>query len=252
MRPTIDRLVPSPVFILSSMRAGSTLLRCLLDTHSQICAPRELYLTDLKVRPITRFARRSVAVAGLDNRRVEHLLWDRLLHAFLTTSGKQIIVDKTPRNALDWRRIAECWPAARYIFLLRDPRQTLASCLDVIRDQPEEEVVEMALAFLDGVDEARRELTGLEVRYERLTADPAAACQEICAYLGVEWEPSMLEYGAVDHGIDTALGDVGQRIQAGRVLPARIPEHDAPTPDYLVDRCARWGYAAQVTGRTSL
>ncbi|MFJ8165549.1 hypothetical protein ACIRBY_32180 [Streptomyces sp. NPDC096136] len=40
-----DRLVPSPVFLLSAVRSGPTLLRCVLDSHSRLHAPHELHLT---------------------------------------------------------------------------------------------------------------------------------------------------------------------------------------------------------------
>jgi len=39
-----DRLVAAPVFILCTLRSGSTLLRVLLNSHSQIHAPHELHL----------------------------------------------------------------------------------------------------------------------------------------------------------------------------------------------------------------
>src|SRR5215207_5047779 len=38
-----DRLLVAPAFVLSSVRSGSTLLRVLLATHSQIHAPHELH-----------------------------------------------------------------------------------------------------------------------------------------------------------------------------------------------------------------
>src|SRR3712207_4275572 len=39
-----DRLVTAPTFVLCSVRSGSTLLRVLLNSHSQIHAPHELHL----------------------------------------------------------------------------------------------------------------------------------------------------------------------------------------------------------------
>src|SRR3954467_12084339 len=39
-----DRLLEQPVFVLSSIRSGSTLLRVLLNSHTAIHAPHELHL----------------------------------------------------------------------------------------------------------------------------------------------------------------------------------------------------------------
>lgn len=62
-------------------------------------------------------------VADLDDRELEHLLWDRVLHRDLRLSGKRLIVDKTPTNVLRWR------PRARYIFLLRHPLRIVESAV---------------------------------------------------------------------------------------------------------------------------
>ena len=43
------RLVASPVFLLSAIRSGSTLLRSILNSHPAVCAPHELHLRYLKV-----------------------------------------------------------------------------------------------------------------------------------------------------------------------------------------------------------
>jgi hypothetical protein len=80
MTASVDRLVPSPVFVLCSIRSGSTLLRCLLNSHPLVHAPHELHLVDLAVHLDSRFARLAMQVAGLDDRHLEHLLWDRVLH----------------------------------------------------------------------------------------------------------------------------------------------------------------------------
>ena len=41
-----DRLLEPPVFVMCTLRSGSTLLRVLLDSHSQIHCPHELHLRD--------------------------------------------------------------------------------------------------------------------------------------------------------------------------------------------------------------
>jgi hypothetical protein len=135
-----ERLVQSPVFILSPPRSGSTLLRVLLNSHSMIRSPHELYLGDLEVN-LSEF-RSAIAMKqlGLGRTELEYLLWDRLLHHELILSGKQLIIEKTPANALVWRRIHECWPAARYIFLLRHPGSVHASLFDYL-----------SRGFVDGV-----------------------------------------------------------------------------------------------------
>ena len=43
------RLVPQPVFLLSYLRSGSTMMRMVLNSHSQICAPLEMHLRALRL-----------------------------------------------------------------------------------------------------------------------------------------------------------------------------------------------------------
>jgi sulfotransferase family protein len=40
----------------------------------------------------------------------------------------------------------------------------------------------------------------LAVRYEDLTTDPEQVTGQVCRYLGVDWTPAMLDYGATQQG----------------------------------------------------
>jgi len=55
-----DRLLEAPAFVLCSVRSGSTLLRVLLDSHSQIHSPHEMHLRALRVKVRSRYADRAI------------------------------------------------------------------------------------------------------------------------------------------------------------------------------------------------
>ena len=88
---------------------------------------------------------------------------------------------------------------------------------------------------------ARSALPGLTVRYEELTASPERVVGELCDFLGVPFEPGMLEYGSFGHaGFTPGLGDSSLTIRSGRIQPpAPLPEE---MPGGLTDICAAWGY----------
>ena len=243
--PVHDRLVKAPIFVLASIRSGSTLLRVLLNTHSQIHAPHELHLRDIRVQLLSHYAVRGMREVGVDATALEYLLWDRLLHRELEKSGKKYVVNKTPSDVFIWRRIAECWPDARFIFLLRHPLAIARSRQEAGRGEPPEDNLKKVLRFMNGLEKARQNLDGLTIRYEDLTADPERVTQDVCAFLAVEWEPEMLEYGRVDHGkYDPGLGDWGKRIKSGEIQPARpLPSGEVPEP--LRELCEAWGYARE-------
>ncbi|MGH2952302.1 MAG: sulfotransferase family protein [Egibacteraceae bacterium] len=245
----MDRLVSSPVFIFSPPGSGSTLLRCVLGSHSRIHAPPELHL-DLFTVPVShKFVPTVLDVLGMTTRELEHLLWDRMLHHELVRSGKQVLVEKTPDNVRFWRRIAECWPDAKFIFLIRHPVHIAAGPIDVFGK------VVGILAILEWarfVDEARAELVGPTVRYEDLTARPAEVIRELCAFLEVPWEPDMLDYGRFDHGpFARGLGDWGEKLRSGRIQPPRAMPAPAEIPAALKACCQSWGYLDSPLQQTS-
>ncbi|MGH3328937.1 MAG: sulfotransferase family protein [Streptomycetales bacterium] len=242
-RTSPDRLLVAPVFIHSSVRSGSTLLRVLLNSHSRLHAPHELHLRSLKVQEENKYVAKSMRALGLDQRELEHLLWDRILHREMEKSGKDILVNKTPGNAFMWKRIARCWPDARFIFLLRHPVSTVASWQSAHPKWGKADAIADTMRYMKAVEEARQGLPGLTVRYEELTADPREVTQRICAFLEVDWEAGMLDYGKHTHGsFKAGLGDWTDKIRTGTVQPARpLPDHDE-VPAELRDLCVAWGY----------
>lgn len=223
------------MFVLSSERSGSTLLRALLDSHSQIHAPHELHLRGLTVN-VSPLARRGFADLGLDGGDLADLLWDRVLHMRLLASGKQLIVDKTPHNVHDWRRIADAWPDAKYLLLYRHPQRVFESWSKARpHDDPGRLTGRIEWSMTDLV-EAAKHLSGLEVRYERLTHEPEAVTREICRYLGVPWERQMLDYGKQDstRSFKKGLGDWSENIRSGEIKPdKRLPTRDEIAPELL-------------------
>ncbi|MDQ1694881.1 MAG: hypothetical protein QOJ03_234 [Frankiaceae bacterium] len=225
------------------MRSGSTLLRVILDTHSQICAPHELHLRVLRVSIAQDFGEVSMKHLGLDERKLEHLLWDRLLHRELTASGKPLIVDKTPNNLYMWERLPKAWPDAKFLFLFRHPASIADSLLRIEKNKDPDAVYAKVNQYVKMQAAARAALPGLSVRYEDLVADPERVTTEICEFLGVPWEKSMLDYGSVSHGpYRPRLGDWSPKIRSGQIdADIEVPSDDE-IPAELRDACRAWGY----------
>ncbi|MFI7703582.1 sulfotransferase family protein [Nonomuraea sp. NPDC049480] len=240
--PLTDRLLDAPVFLLSPVRSGSTLLRSILNAHSSLHAPHELHVRRLRVHFDTNLAAKAMAALGHNQADLEHLLWDRVLHRELVRSGKQYIVDKTPANAFAYERIAACWPDARFVFLLRHPASIATSWHEAAPDKrtPEEATLD-ALRYMKAVQRARKALPGLTVRYEELSAEPERVTREICAFLGLEWEPDMLAYGS-QPVLEKGLGDWRDKIRSGAVQPARELPREDQIPEALKPISRTWGY----------
>jgi hypothetical protein len=242
------RLVRSPAFVLCTLRSGSTLLRVMLDSHSKLHAPHEIHLRYLSVHFDAKWSERAAKAMGLDERRLEHLLWDRVLDRQLGRSGKPQLVEKTPNNVFIADRLRECWPDARFVFLLRHPAAIARSRRAVLGEEADSERnVDLIRRYCEALEAARHAYGGHTVRYEELASDPGAVLPGVCGFLGVRYEPAMVDYGRFEHGPYRAgLGDWKEKIRTGRPQPPAPPPDDVPEP--LRPFCEAWGYPLDPAG----
>jgi hypothetical protein len=97
--------------------------------------------------------------------------------------------------------------------------------------------------YLRELDQARRTLHGVTVRYEDLTSDAEKVARKVCTHLDVPWEPEMLNYGTADHGpFVQGIGDFTEKIKSGVVMPGRSLPADVDVPDSLTEACRTFGY----------
>ena len=237
----VERLLEHPAFILSSVRSGSTLLRVILNSHSQIHSPPEMHLRDISVQVKKGPIDKTLGEIGLDEQSLSFLLWDRVLDREVRGAGKRLLVNKTPNDAFIADDIAACWPDARFIYLLRHPAAIARSRQAARPQDAPENNARMVLRYGTAVEEARRKHGGLTVRYEELTANPEAETRRVCEFLGVKWEPQMLDYGRFDHGpFKAGLGDWSKNIRSGEIRAAEPPPEALP-PE-LEGLARDWGY----------
>jgi Sulfotransferase family len=257
--PTGDRMLRAPVFILSPARSGSTLLRVVLGSHSRLYAPPELPLMHMTVRAETRWIQTSMRELELTQESLDNTLWDAVLADVLARSGKPVVVAKTPSNAVIWQRIADCWPDARFIFLLRHPAAVVGSLLaswhpdwNIKVSGTLGDITRNALWYMRKVEEARRALAGITVRYEELTEDPEQVTRRVCEYLGERFEPAMLDYSKFSHArFAPGLGDCSENIRSGRIRQSAPPPRLAEVSPALAEMCATWDYSQPGTGSES-
>ena len=254
---------PRAVFLLSPPRAGSTLLRVMLSGHHQLFAPPELgllgledvadMLTDSSADYLRHGSVRALMqIRGCDAEQAEREfagyaaqgLSTQEFYAIMQAEiGDRLLVDKTPFYAFHTRilqRAEELFQDALYIHLLRHPYGMIRSFeevrLDLNNALPAAHLSRRELAeatwalcnenileFLESVPSARKH----QIRYEDLVTQPEAVMRDMCRFLGIDFDPSLLQ----------PYQDSGQRMTDGVHQGARMigdpkfHRHKAISPD---------------------
>ncbi|TMQ06897.1 MAG: alpha/beta fold hydrolase [Deltaproteobacteria bacterium] len=223
-RPAVERL-PGIAFILSSPRAGSTLLRVMLAGHPALFCPPELhllrfdtlrerqralgtsYLGEGLIRTVMELA--QLDAAGAQGRVAAWLDEDAAIQAVYAwlqaLAGARLLVDKSPSYAsrLDTlERAEQLFDGARYVFLHRHPYAVIESFVrkrmnrlvgadadpHVFAEQVWATSNDNILAFLERIppDRAHR------IRYEELAREPERVMRATCDFLRVAYDPAVL------------------------------------------------------------
>jgi len=209
----MDKLGPS-FFIVGSQRSGTTLLRLMLNAHSDIAIPEEggfwmpllrdcrkqgTYIQSdpqfhlWKLDPVSLFDE----LRGRDTVHLRDLM-GVAYSRFALAGGKRISGDKTPSFFRMISILADLFPEARFIHLFRDGRDIYLSRRKY--NPAMGNVSVQALEWVHKVRKIRLDLHHLdpsrfmELRYEDLVAAPSQKLKSICLFLGLSYEPRMLEY----------------------------------------------------------
>jgi len=217
----------APFFIVGASRSGTTMLRIMVASHSMLEVPPEAWflgkivcstdknaqLASADLERIKNLVLRdgtwpewSVSEDALDDafRGMEGARLSEVLDALFRTWGRARLSgvrwgEKSPRHTYIAGRLKDIFSGAQFIHMLRDGRDSCASMLQ--RGWYERSFRRICQHWASctraALDFGRNHPGALlEVRFERLLADPAVEMQNVCRFLGVPFEPSMVDYQA--------------------------------------------------------
>jgi hypothetical protein len=215
-----------PFFIVGADRSGTTLLVLMLDRHPEVAIPSEGHFIPLLWRQRRRY--------GADDRieNLVRLLHDLLSHpsfrywnlpaesirrelgsteppefavaiaaayaAFARSQGKTRWGDKTPEYVSHIPLLATLFPEARFVHMIRDPRDVALSTLDLNRLH--RRAATSAFLWARKIRSAREAEKWLgsgryhEVRYEALVSDPRIELQRLADFLSLPFDERMLDH----------------------------------------------------------
>ncbi|HOZ45990.1 MAG TPA: sulfotransferase [Candidatus Hydrogenedentes bacterium] len=209
------------LFVIGAPRSGTTMLERMLASHSMILGgPEPHLLTPLahlgiwdKVDKapydhILAAQSQKEFVEALPNKEQDY--WeacraycDVLYGRYLSTSNKQICMDKTPAYSLVVPFIMKVFPDAKYVILTRHPMAIFSSFANSFFDgrydvaQEHNPILNRYVpALADAI--RQQEVPVIHVRYEHLVKDPETWMEKICAYCEIPFEKDAIDYGKKD------------------------------------------------------
>lgn len=273
----------APLFIIGTERSGSNLLRLILNAHSAIAVPHPPHILkffsplensygDLsrpeKLNKLVRDVLGLVAVhiykwekqptveEVMASARPPDLIgvFFSIYNSYLKQSGKRRWGCKSTFMIHHISRVLEVCPQAKFLFLVRDPRDVAASS--------RQSIFSPFHPYFTACLWRRQQLEGLRlydsgagrscclIRYEDLIEDPTNTVKMICNFIGEEYEPTMLKFYRTEsarksESLSGAWKNTASPILKGNrntfitgLRPAEIRLVEAITGDLMV----RFGY----------
>ena len=196
-----------PVFIIGMPRSGTTLVEQILASHPDVYGAEEILFWNLAadVTQGTTASERARRIARLGT---EYLA---LLARLSPTAAR--VIDKLPGNFENVGLIHAALPDARFIHLVRDPRDT---CLSIFFQgftsahsyaTDLDDLVHYYREYQRMMAEWRTTLpvgTLLDVPYDRLVAEPEWWTRRMLEHIGLPWDARCLEFQLTERPVLTA------------------------------------------------
>jgi len=226
LTPSSERL-PGIIFILSSPRSGSTLLRVMLAGHPSLFSPPELHLLpfntmrereeQLNLSHLGEGLQKTLMeIHNLDAAASQGLVRDmeqqnlsikQVYQRLQENIAPRLLVDKSPSYAVNraiLERGEDIFANSKYIHLVRHPYPVIESFVRMrmqkmagLGDENPYQVAEQVwsksnqniLDFLKQIEPERYH----QIRYEELVKEPSATLSQLCDFLNVDFDSALLQ-----------------------------------------------------------
>jgi sulfotransferase family protein len=230
----------SLVFVVGCPRSGTTWVQRLLASHPKVRTGQESDVFDIYVGPQLQAWRRELDVTssgrggvGLGcyfrdaefQRILKRYTLDLLQPMIGPLEPGEIFVEKTPSHVLYVSEIAALLPAARFVHVLRDARDTVASLLSASRSwgstwapRDARRATGMWVQHVEAARAAQARLGSAqfyEVRYEALHADTSRELRHLADWLGLDWLEDDLQQAVAANQPEVARRGGGTAIPLG-------------------------------------
>jgi len=243
--------VTAPIFVVGTMRSGSTLLRLILDSHPNIAIGEETgfagAIAATKDIPNWRYGAEWYGRLGWDEAELDTRLrefYRPMFERHAASQGKARWGDKTPFHSWHMPLLAKVFPDAVFVAIVRHPGGVVASLVKKFHYGVADAAdywTSTNLEVLRRGTELGGDRFGL-VRYEDVLADPEPTLRGLVGWLGEPWSPDLLRH---------------QAVQAAKGAPRLVDGSTSTRAPIDAERAASWQQTlaaperAEVAGRTA-
>lgn len=202
-----EQALARPTFLVGAERSGTTLLRLMLDHHPRICFNPEFEYAVSQMgdddsfpdlATYHHFLATDFIFPGAQFAVDPALSYPELVRSFLrqklARDGKQVI-GATVHHHFD--RLLALWPEARFIHLLRDPRDVAKSVIGMgwagnvwVASERWLHAEQLWSRLAARLPRERY----VELRYEDLIRDPQGELTRLCEFMGERFDARMFDY----------------------------------------------------------
>jgi len=272
-----------PIFIVSSPRSGSTLLRLILDAHPRLAVPPPAWLFHYIYPYLYSYGNlnveenlRTLIEDALKTPTIEEWpidvninevhsemkesnyreLFSALHRIYARMGGKERWGEKSPRDAFYMSEIKFYYPDAQFIHILRDGRDVAIDLSEsILWPNTLYASAMMWKDFVTSIEDSAREM-GPDVyhivRYNELCSHPEKTLRQICSFLGEEFRDDMLNHNQTNSTKVWAQAKVHAKTarpitsEYVDMYKSRISEHDCSVLEGIIgDTLRRVGYSIE-------
>ncbi|MGB0748404.1 MAG: sulfotransferase family protein [Magnetospiraceae bacterium] len=228
-------------FVCGAPKSGTTWVQRIFDAHPEIVCSGEGHFVELLTNPLSETIRKYNTHMAKVTERVyggeayyapfSQQDFDALCRLFLVNrmalrvqdENVSWIGDKTPRYTLFLPSLHRLFPQARFVHIVRDPRDVAVSrlhhgyrigmegALTPGHDHFKNLIKNAAAAWRDNIGAVKsfrveKRAPLLEIRYEELLAEPAARFTAMYGFLSVAADPETVTAGIAETDFETMTG----------------------------------------------
>lgn len=232
------------IFVVGARRSGTNWAQRILTAHPDVVGmPSETYIFSRGIRPLAELFQHATPGSPKTARtfiprgaflEATRQFTDRVFGETLRSSaqGATHLVERTPWHVYDLELIADLYPDAPIVHIIRDGRDVARSLLS--KDWGPDTMEAAAEEWCSSVEAGRAAGAALpnysEVFYERLLADPEAGICSLYERLGLTLEPPVLDAALLEarsaFNVDPAFPTVGTGKWRQTLPPADLRTFD--------------------------